>query len=136
LDQDGDGAEDYLMGDRAAGAIDLRSGATGARIRSIPSPADESGNGLFALARAGDRDGDAKEDFWAGAVVTGAAYLLNGTGTVLLQVSDPGPAVPGENGFGSRLAARRISMATPSRTCSLPSLDRPSPASARQGPCI
>jgi PKD domain/FG-GAP repeat len=104
-DQNADGIEDYLTGDRAAGVIDLRSGATGAVLRAIPSPADESGSGAFSFARAGDRDGDGKEDFWVGAGLTGSSSLVNGVGTVLDQVLDPGVPAPGSDGFGSQLAA-------------------------------
>jgi hypothetical protein len=104
-DQNGDGIVDYLIGDRAASVIDLRSGATGALLHAIPSPADESGSGAFAFARAGDRDGDGKEDFWVGAGLSGSASLLNSAGTVLKQVLDPGVPPPGSDGFGSQLAA-------------------------------
>jgi hypothetical protein len=104
-DQNADGIEEYLIGDRTAGVLDLRSGATGAVLRAIPSPADESGSGAFSFARAGDRDGDGKEDFWVGAGLAGSASLLNGVGTVLKQVLDPGVPAPGSNGFGSQVAA-------------------------------
>jgi hypothetical protein len=74
-------------------------------LHAIPSPANESGSGSFSFARAGDRDGDAKDDFWVGAGLAGSVSLLNGAGTVLKQVLDPGVPGPGSNGFGSQLAA-------------------------------
>ena len=104
-DQNGDGIGDYLIGDRAGSVIDLRSGATGAVLHAVPSPADESGSGAFTFARAGDRDGDGKEDFWVGAGLAGSASLLNSAGTVLKQVLDPGAPAPGSDGFGSQLGA-------------------------------
>jgi hypothetical protein len=88
-DQNGDGVEDYLIGNRGGNEIRLYSGATGALIRAIPSPASLA-DGHVSFARAGDRDGDSKEDFWAGVPKAGAAFLMNGKGTILNQVSDPG----------------------------------------------
>jgi hypothetical protein len=82
-----------------------QSGQIGTLLRSIPTPVTAGTAGAFALARAGDRDGDGKEDFWASSTVTGAAYLLNETGTVLVQVSDPGTPRATEGGYGARLAA-------------------------------
>ena len=64
-DQNGDGVEDYLIGHRGTDEVLLFSGATGSLLRSITSPAD-AGSGLLAFARAGERDGDGKEDFWLG----------------------------------------------------------------------
>jgi len=103
-DQNGDSIEEYLIGDRAASVLDLRSGSTGGVLHAVPSPANESGSGSFSFARAGDRDGDGKEDFWVGAGLAGSASLLNGAGTILKQVLDPGVPKPGSDGFGSQLA--------------------------------
>jgi len=103
-DQNGDGVEDYLIGHRGTNEMLLVNGATGALLRSIASPAP-AGSGLIAFARAGDRDGDGKEDFWAGIPESKRAFLLNGQGTPLLTLSDPGAApTNSEQGFASRLA--------------------------------
>ena len=104
-DQDGDGAEDYLIGDRGGAAIELRSGATGAVIRAIPSPVTDNDTELYSLARAGDRSGDGVEDFWVGLPAAGAAYLLDGFGIALLQVPDPSTPAPADNAFAIRVAA-------------------------------
>ena len=103
-DQNGDGVEDYLIGHRGTGEVLLMSGATGALLRSIPSPAD-AGSGLITFARAGERDGDGKEDFWAGIPESKRASLLNAQGTSLVTLNDPGTAPPSsQQGFASRLA--------------------------------
>ena len=104
-DQNGDGGMEYLVGDRGRGVVDLRSGVTGAVIRSIAVPPGETAAGLFSFARAGDRDGDGKEDVWIGTPVTGVARLMNGSGAVLQQVTDPGVPALTVNGFGMQLAA-------------------------------
>ncbi len=104
-DQDGDGAEDYLIGHRGKSEILLYSGASGALIRSLPTPA-ATGDTLLTFARAGDRDGDGREDFWVGIPGSGGASLVNGQGAVLDGVSDPGPAPANPlDGFGRSLAA-------------------------------
>jgi K319L-like, PKD domain/FG-GAP repeat len=104
-DQDGDGVEDYLIGHRGASEILLVSGATGAVIRSVPAPASTTQT-LLTFARAGDRDGDGREDVWVGVPGSGAVSLVNGHGTVLAQVSDPGGApAKALDGFGRSLAA-------------------------------
>jgi hypothetical protein len=103
-DQNGDGSEDYLIGDRGRGVIELRRGADGAVIRSMTSPVNDA-NGYFPFARAGDRNGDGVDDFWLGTPISGAVYLLNGFGTVLLQASDPGTPAPGAGAFAGQLAA-------------------------------
>jgi len=104
-DQDGDGTDDYLIGHRGAGEILLYSGASGALIRSLPAPASTA-NAFLTFARAGDRDGDGREDFWVGIPGSGAVSLLNGQGATLATVSDPGapPASP-VDGFGRSLAS-------------------------------
>jgi hypothetical protein len=104
-DQDGDGAEDYLIGHRGKSEVLLYSGASGALIRSLPVPA-ATADTLLTFARAGDRDGDGREDFWVGTPGSGAVSLVNGQGTVLATVSDPGGAPANAlDGFGRSLAA-------------------------------
>lgn len=103
-DQNGDGVEDYMIGHRGTNEVLLFSGASGALLRSIPSPAD-AGSALIAFARAGERDGDGKEDFWVGIPEAKLASLLNGQGASLLNLTDPGAAPPlASQGFASRLA--------------------------------
>ena len=103
-DQNGDGVEDYLIGHRGTNDVLLMSGATGALLRSIASPA-AAGSGLITFARAGERDGDGKEDFWTGIPEAKRASLLNGQGTSLVTLIDPGAAPPSsQQGFASRLA--------------------------------
>lgn len=103
-DQNGDGVEEYLIGHRGTDEVLLMNGATGALLRSIPAPAI-AGSGLITFARAGERDGDAREDFWTGIPESKRASLLNGEGTSLLTLSDPGAAPPSsQQGFASRLA--------------------------------
>ena len=72
-DQNGDAVEDYLIGHRGTNEVLLMSGATGALLHSFPAPA-AAGSGLIAFARAGDRDGDNKEDFWAGIPESNRAF--------------------------------------------------------------
>ena len=92
------------IGHRGTDELLLFSGTSGALLRSIPSPAD-AGTGLIAFARAGERDGDAKEDFSVGIPESKRASLLNGQGSELLTLTDPGAAPSSSlQGFASRLA--------------------------------
>src|SRR5205814_1458950 len=98
------GVEDYMIGHRGTNEVLLYSGASGALLRSIPSPAN-AGSALLAFARAGERDGDSREDFWLGIPESKRASLLNGQGSVLLTLTDAGAAPPNSSlGFASRLA--------------------------------
>ena len=109
-DQTADGIEEYAIGDRGSGTLHLFDGAHGTRIRSIPIPASPDPTfpalGSFALARAGDRDGDGLEDLWVGVAPGGSVHLVATDGEVLGSVADPTPE-PGARAlasFGSRLA--------------------------------
>jgi hypothetical protein len=102
-DQNGDAVDDYLIGHRGADEVLLFSGASGTLLRSIPTPLDPAG-GWISFARAGDRDGDGKEDFWVGIPAASSAYLLNGQGATLLTLSDPGVAASTPTAFASSLA--------------------------------
>ena len=103
-DQNGDGLEDYLIGHRGTDEVLLFSGASGALLPTLQS-LGEVGSGWIAFARAGERDGDGREDFWVGMAAARRAALLNGQGAALLAYTDPGPATASPTqGFASRLA--------------------------------
>src|SRR5207247_2643687 len=101
-DPDRDGKRAYPAAERGASLLHLFSGSSGALIRSMASPANESAGGYFTIAHSDDKDGDGADDFWIGAPLTGTVSLLNATGTVLAQASDP---APGGGRFGSSLAS-------------------------------
>jgi hypothetical protein len=113
-DQTGDGVEEYAVGDRGSGSVHLFDGALGSLLRSIPIPpsADPSFSsfGAFALERAGDRDGDGREDLWVGVAPGGSVHLMTTDGEVLGSVADPTPE-PGARpiaSFGARLAPLQV----------------------------
>ena len=102
-DQDGDGHEDYGAGDRGENVVQILSGDDGSVIRPIPVGADEAEAGLFALADAGDRDGDALDDIWIGAPLTGKVILVAGsTGATLAEAVGMGSIA---GGFGHDISA-------------------------------
>ncbi len=106
-DQDGDAREEYAVGKARAGAVCLFRGGDGSLIECLSSPGDAATDFFgFPIARTDDYDGDGHQDFWVGASRAGRVYLLNDSGTVLLEVTDPTPPVapPAEGGFGWRLA--------------------------------
>lgn len=117
-DLDGDGQADFAVSsaapaaDRYAGRVFIYSGATGALIREIPSPADAEYFGT-ALAAVGDLNGDGKMELLvgagqqtgadAGAVVgPGRAYVYSGADGSLLYAKS-GVAVG--DVFGQAVAA-------------------------------
>ena len=103
-DQNGDGVEDYVIGHRGNDEVLLFSGASGALLRSIVSPAD-AGDGLLTFALAGDRDGDGKQDFWVGIPAANRASMLNEQGASLFALTDPGAPPPDSlTAFASSLA--------------------------------
>jgi hypothetical protein len=91
-DADGDGTHDILVGDPAgAGAVELRSGATGALLhRFTGTPGDGLGS---AVATAGDVDHDGHADQLLGAgradgaagVDAGAVYVTSGASYATLR---------------------------------------------------
>jgi hypothetical protein len=85
-DQNGDGFEDYAVGDRGAGTVTVFRGDDGTLLHSIPVPGTAS---AYSIARAQDWNGDGVEDLWVGAAGTGSVYLMTGTGTVLGSATDP-----------------------------------------------
>ena len=101
-DADGDGSPDiavtgpHSFARTGAGFVDMYSGATGMRIHRLqgrPKPGDRFG---FAVADAGDVDGDGSADVAVGAVGdqshAGAVYLFSGrSGQVLLRIDGDAP---------------------------------------------
>lgn len=102
-DQNGDGFEDYVIGEAGEGLVHLVSGKTGASGGTISAPqvADSFG---FSLAAVGDQDADGHGDFWIGAPGSGKVYLKNWSGSTLATVVDATPATP-PGGFGWSLGA-------------------------------
>jgi len=109
-DQDGDGHQDYGIGDSTAspggragaGHVQLVSGLTGASLRTIDGPAAYDQIGWF-IANADDVDGDGMDDLLAGVPGTydttpGAAYLLSSASSAVLM-SWTGPASGGRLGY-------------------------------------
>jgi len=122
-DQTDDGMEEYAVGDRGSVRVHLFDGASGALLRSIPIPPSPdpafASLGAFALERAGDRNGDGREDLWVGVAPGGSVHLMTTDGEVLGSVVDPTPE-PGARpiaSFGARLAS--IQMAGPERVSAL-----------------
>jgi len=104
-DENGDGKDDYAVGDHLAAKVHLFSGADGTSLGDISSPVGGDFFG-FSLAAVSDYDGDGKNDFWVGALDPAAARLLNLSGTELVKVEDPTPAdSPKERAFGWALTA-------------------------------
>jgi hypothetical protein len=85
-DQDGDGFEDYAVGDRGQDTVRLFSGNDGSLLDSIAIAPTAS---TYSVAHAEDWDGDGVDDIWIGAVGAGVVYLTTGTGTILSSAADP-----------------------------------------------
>lgn len=102
-DQNGDGFEDYAIGEAGKGIVHLINGKTGASAGTISAPAGVASFG-FTIADVGDQNGDGHADFWVGAPDSGRIYLLSWSGGTLASVVDSGPAST-DGGFGWSLAA-------------------------------
>lgn len=102
-DQNGDGFEDYAIGEAGKGIVHLINGKTGASAGTISAPAGVASFG-FTIAEVGDQNGDGHADFWVGAPDSGRIYLLSWSGATLASVVDSGPATT-DGGFGWSLAA-------------------------------
>ena len=115
-DTDGDGVPDVLVGapgqnigDESDGLIDvgvayLYSGANGSLIRTLNHP-NQTVNARFgfAVANAGDVDGDGVSDALIGAPGSGEAFVFSGkTGTLIFTI--PSPTAEKEPSFGSAVA--------------------------------
>jgi hypothetical protein len=109
-DADADGTHDVLVGDPlGAGAVDLRSGATGAVLHRFTGGA---GDGLgAAVASAGDVDGDGHADLLLGAprvdgaigADSGAVYVVSGASYQTIRTLR-GEDAGGRFGTGADLA--------------------------------
>lgn len=109
-DETGDGIDEYMIGDPAAGIVFLYRGGDGSFLRSIASPGNASTDFFgYPIVRVDDMDGDGRDDFWVAASQGGRLYLMNGAGTVLISVMEPTPSMPSPpdpaGGFGRSLAA-------------------------------
>ncbi|MGA1842736.1 MAG: FG-GAP-like repeat-containing protein [bacterium] len=108
-DQNNDGIEDYCIGEPGIGKLYLFSGIDGAPlpVPVIESPAD-GGNDYFGFSvdRTDDKDRDGFDDLWVSAPKSGAVYLINGKGELLIEVIDGSPIPSAINGgFGWQIAA-------------------------------
>ena len=102
-DQNGDGKDDYMVGDSKASKVYLFSGVDGSFLGAIASRQLNDSFG-FAAATVSDYDGDGKVDFWISAPDIDHVYLMNSAGTQLLDVPDPSPGI---KSFGHSLSSTR-----------------------------
>ena len=102
-DQNGDGKDDYMIGDSKASKVYLFSGANGTYLGAIASRQLNDSFG-FSVASTSDYDGDGKKDFWIAAPDSDRVYLMNSAGTQLLDVADP---MNGNMTFGHSLATTK-----------------------------
>jgi hypothetical protein len=102
-DQNGDGSEDYAIGEAGKGVVHLISGKTGAQSGTLSAPASGDSFGL-TIAAVGDQDGDNHSDFWVGAPGSGKAYLMKWSGATLAIATDPALPGPISGGFGWSMA--------------------------------
>jgi hypothetical protein len=106
-DQNGDGREDYAISDPGISSVFVFSGANGAELGTLDSPASSTTDFFgFDLTSSDDRNGDGKREIWAGAPGGGKVYLLTATETLLLTINDPtAGAPPPALGFGWSLSS-------------------------------
>jgi hypothetical protein len=102
-DQNGDGKDDYMIGDSKASKVYLFSGADGSFLGAIASRQLDDSFG-FASATVSDYDGDGKVDFWISAPDSDHVYLMTSAGTQLLDVPDPST---GNKSFGHSLSSTK-----------------------------
>lgn len=102
-DQNGDGKDDYMIGDSKASKVHLFSGADGSSLGVITSRQLNDSFG-FAAATVSDFDGDSKVDFWISAPDIDHVYLMNSAGTLLLDVPEP---LIGNKSFGHSLSSTK-----------------------------
>ena len=99
-DHDADGVVDHLIAESGANQLHLYSGKDGRPIRSNPLPGTVHGPEAIALAQAGDKDGDGREEVWVGVPSARTTYLVDGAGAVLASSPSPSP----QGAFGATLA--------------------------------
>src|SRR4029077_8759130 len=102
-DQNGDGKDDYMVGDSKASKVYLFSGADGSSLGAIASRQLNDSFG-FAAATVSDYDDNGKVDFWISAPDSDHVYLMTSAGTQLLDVPDP---LAGNKSFGHSLSATK-----------------------------
>jgi hypothetical protein len=102
-DQNGDGKDDYMVGDSKASKVYLFNGADGSFLGAIASRQLNDSFG-FAAATVSDYDGDGKVDFWISAPDSDHVYLMTSAGTQLLDVPDP---LTGNKSFGHSLSSTK-----------------------------
>jgi FG-GAP repeat len=113
-DQNGDGFEDYAVGDRGASEVRIFSGEDGTLLHSISLSASAG----YSIAGSQDWNGDGVDDLWVGSVGTGAVYLATGAGTVLASAPDPAadpPMAPPQDMYGWSIAVTDDLGADPQR---------------------
>jgi hypothetical protein len=102
-DQNGDGVNDYIIGDPKVSKVHLFGGADGSHLAGIASKQLDDGFG-FATALVSDYDGDGVPDFFIAAPDGDRVYLMNKSGTEILHVANPAPDT---HSFGRAISATR-----------------------------
>jgi hypothetical protein len=102
-DQNGDGVNDYIIGDPKVSKVHLFNGADGSYLAGIASKQLNDGFG-FATALVSDYDDDGVRDFFIAAPDGDRVYLMNKAGAELLHVANPAPDT---HSFGRAMSATR-----------------------------
>ena len=102
-DQNGDGVNDYIIGDPKVSKVHLFNGADGSYLAGIASRQLNDGFG-FATALVSDYDDDGVRDFFIAAPDGDHVYLMNKAGTELLHFANPAPDT---HSFGRAMSATR-----------------------------
>jgi K319-like protein/FG-GAP repeat protein/centrosomal CEP192-like protein/VCBS repeat protein len=102
-DQNGDGVNDYIVGDPKVSKVYLFNGADGSFLAGIGSKQLNDSFGS-ATALVSDYDSDGVPDFFIAAPDGDRVYLMNKSGTELLHVANPAPDT---HSFGRALSATR-----------------------------